>query len=286
MTQLKRLLDEPGSDLDRVLLEAGLDDEPPKAALDRTLLALGVGSATAIGAGALGASGASLGGAKASGLFGAGIVKWVGGAVFAGAVMGGGFLIKQRATEPAVSVAAQQAASPAADRSGADGSGADGSGADGSGADRGGADRSQAQDARAIAAARPTLDESEPARGVTSPRAEAQKHQTAPIETSVATDPKTTQPEKSGPAKQKSEPATQKPSKAEAGKPDMTAGGGSLSDELKMLDVARRASLAGDSDACLASLSKYKSKFPKGQLAADADAMRASCAAKKSATTP
>jgi hypothetical protein len=267
MTQLKRLLDEPGSDLDRVLLEAGMDEAPPKASLDRTLVALGVGSATAVGAGIIGAcgAGASLGGAK--GLFGLGVAKWVGGALLASAAIGGGFLITQQAAPESPPPAVVAPATP-----------------------------DLVARADAPAAARGPAAELAPS-AVPQPDANTPKSQAVAPEAKLdaAAKPDTAKPDsaKSDSAKSDQKATQSKPSEktqpaagAETPKPDLTAGGGALSDELRTLDVARKASLAGDHDACLATLANYGKKFPKGQLASDAQAMKASCAAKKAATAP
>jgi len=95
--KLKRLLDEPGSDLDRVLLEAGLDEAPPAKSIDRTLAAIGIGSALTLGASATAtvtATAASSGGsgvalAKTGGLLGVSMGKWIGGALLAAGTIGG-----------------------------------------------------------------------------------------------------------------------------------------------------------------------------------------------------
>lgn len=54
-----------------------------------------------------------------------------------------------------------------------------------------------------------------------------------------------------------------------------------LGEETKLLDQARDALRANDADACLARLDAYRSRFPKGQLAADAAGLRRMAEAKK-----
>ncbi len=46
-----------------------------------------------------------------------------------------------------------------------------------------------------------------------------------------------------------------------------------LGGEVELLDQARKALLAGDAKACLARLQAYKTRFPQGQLKAEADEM-------------
>ena len=55
MSDFKRLLDD-GSEMDRMLLSAGLDEPPPARSLHRTLGALGLGGATLAGTTAVGAA--------------------------------------------------------------------------------------------------------------------------------------------------------------------------------------------------------------------------------------
>ncbi|MBL8741267.1 MAG: hypothetical protein JNK04_09240 [Myxococcales bacterium] len=274
MMPIKRLLDEPGSDLDRVLLEAGLEEEPPKASLDRTLVALGVGSATAITAGAVGGAGASVGGAKS--VFGAGIAKWLGGALIASAALGGGYFITQREATPDARLLPQSApATPAGAQEGRPVNGA---------APERALQESPSDEAKAAPA---SVGQQEPASDTNPSAAKAADTKNAAeakAEQSKVKDPKTSeQKSPDSAAKSPSEPSKTAADTGSKPKPDLTAGGGPLGDELRMLDVARKAKLAGDNDACLANLAKYSSKFPKGQLASEAQSMKASCSAKKSA---
>jgi hypothetical protein len=48
-----------------------------------------------------------------------------------------------------------------------------------------------------------------------------------------------------------------------------------LGGEVELLDQARKALLAGDSKACLARLQAYRTRFPQGQLKAEADELEA-----------
>ena len=68
MKDPKRLLEDPGSELDVLLLESGLDESPPARVVDRTLVTLGVASAAVgLGVASAGAGAASM---KATGTSG------------------------------------------------------------------------------------------------------------------------------------------------------------------------------------------------------------------------
>jgi hypothetical protein len=119
VSEPKRLLDE-GSDLDRLLLSAGLDEAPPPRALERTLAAIGVGTAVGVGGGAaagtsaLGAEAAAGAGASAGvaggGWLGAGAAKIVLGLAVAGSAVGGGYFMAAHEAEERARVELQKGA--------------------------------------------------------------------------------------------------------------------------------------------------------------------------------
>lgn len=264
MSELKRLLDEPGSELDRLLLESALEDEPESGSADRTLAALGLGGAAA---GAVALSGGAVGagtGAAASGLatksvaFGV-TLKWAAAVTVAGALVGGGIALT-RSPEPAfgprpVEISQQERAALASE---------------------GGRPRSFAESASPLGGSEGATANGRAADGAPrAPRSDAGRPAARAIagSTSVAEE---RSPER--PAQGKG--ATAKP--ASAAKP----GAGQTSelldaDELEIMDQARRALIDGKYDACLARLSAYQSRFPRGQLAAEAANMRRSVEQKK-----
>lgn len=265
MTQLKRLLDEPGSDLDRVLLEAGMDEVPPARSLDRTLAAIGIGGALTVGAGAtatavsssgVAGSGAVLaqggsGLAKAGGLLGLSMAKWIGGAMLAVGAVGGYVGLRDAATndpaaDPGDPPAQVVAAAPSA-------------------AELVPVTRSDAPTSRAA-------EEKVEALTTSGPLASANaRSNPAPRGEPLATAPKAVP---AAPA------ATSKPQVASAEEP---ASGTGLTGEIALIDSARKALAANDFDGCLARLATYSARYPKGQLAQDAAGIRAAAQRKKSA---
>ncbi len=259
MSQLKRLLDEPGSELDRVLLESALDEEPPRGSRDRALVALGVGSAAAVGAAAVSGAGAGATVAKGSGFLSAGFAKWAALGAVVSAVVGGGVWLDRTAGEGAPVVERSRAEAPP--DLGA----------------RGTAERLALTPPDAAAEPRTVALPPEPARA---PRP------TAPVTSSPLNgkqEPRPNAPvsEKAKPPQPSAPAAAAQPATASAG---IAPGGGALGDEVAQLDKARKALSAGEGETCLGHLNQYKAKFPKGQLAAEAQAMRASCEAKRSPT--
>ncbi|MBK6516152.1 MAG: hypothetical protein IPG04_19140 [Polyangiaceae bacterium] len=226
---MRRLLEEPGSDLDRVLLEAGLDEAPPPRAAERTLAALGLGSAAVVGVAALsagatsvaagGAASAATGtaaGAKAT-LLGVGLTKLFGAVVLVSAAGAGAYVWSQRDAAPAAPAAAVVPVDAAASSAPAFTPAV-----------------AEPEAPRALATG---VDETSPA-----PR------DTAAPRTKVRSTP---------------------PRVTETG-----SAAGSLGAESSLLDQARRAELAGDVEACRARIAAYRSRFPAGQLAKDASAIK------------
>ena len=229
MSTVRRLLEEPGSDLDRVLLEAGLDEAPPPRAAERTLAALGLGSAAVVGVAALsagatsvaagGAASAATGtaaGAKAT-LLGVGLTKLFGAVVLVSAAGAGAYVWSQRDAAPAA---------PAAAVAPVDGA------------------------ASSAPAFTPAVAEPE------APRA-------------LATGVDETFPAPRDTAAPRTKVRSTPPRATETG-----SAAGSLGAESSLLDQARRAELAGDVEACRARIAAYRSRFPAGQLAKDASAIK------------
>lgn len=230
MSTMRRLLDEPGDDLDRALLEAGLDEEPPPRAAERALAALGLGTAAVVGTAAVstgvtsaalggaGTSGAAAGAAKASGLFGLTLAKVLGGVAVVSAVGVGGYVLSQRQAPQPVAASQPQ----------------------------------PAPEQPAVVAGEAPAD---------SPRAV----EPGPSDAVRASEPAAVQT-----AAPRAKPRSPKPKGAEA----EGSVGGSLGAEAALLDQARRAELAGDVEACRARIAAYRSRFPAGQLAKDASAIK------------
>jgi hypothetical protein len=64
------------------------------------------------------------------------------------------------------------------------------------------------------------------------------------------------------------------PGRIDGAPPRALGSAGALGGEVELLDQARRALLAGDPSACLARLAAYDSRFPQGQLKAEASELR------------
>ena len=240
----KRLLEQPGSDLDVLLLESALDEPPPARAVERTLVALGVASAaTGLCAGA-----ASTAAVKTGLTSGVGGVGWlsslslltkvgVGLAVVATSV--GVPYALLRSPEPAPQVASV-VATPRL-----------GGGAAAEGAD--------AQPAVVVDAVVGAAERDGP-RGT--PAAEVAERDPA----AVAQDSRA--PSTSTASAKRPSPSASSGATAKASSPS------SLSEEVKLLDAARSALRRGDHAARLALLDTYASRFPNGQLKAEAQSMR------------
>jgi hypothetical protein len=219
VSEPKRLLDE-GSDFDRLLLSAGLEEAPPPRALERTLAAIGVGTAVGVSGGAAAgtsalaaeaAAGAGAGaGVAGSGWLGVGAAKIVLGLAVAGSAVGGGYFMAAHEAEERARVELHGA--PATDRLGSATSGTEG----------------------IVPLVVPPSGNS----GRATPRPE------------VAS------------------------GGADGAPPRSSSSAGALGGEVDLLDQARRALLAGDAAACLARLAAYDTRFPKGQLTAEANELR------------
>ncbi|NUO53200.1 MAG: hypothetical protein HOV80_30500 [Polyangiaceae bacterium] len=258
MNDPARLLDNPGSDLDVLLLESGLDEEPPARIADRTLVALGVASAAAgAGAGAIGASAASI---KA----GAGTLGWwagpwalvakVGiGVAVVGGIAGGGYAVMTPPAEPAAVVAP---ATPQ-ETTGSEKSGSEKTGAT---LDNTGPTSEKSGAAEAAVVADPVERAAEA--GAASKAAEGAASE--PAKADVAAKPSK--------APDASKPGTTKPG---ASAPAKTADSGStLAQERQIIESARASLRNGDKAGAIATLDTYPARFPKGQLRNEVAAMR------------
>jgi hypothetical protein len=249
-----RLLDNPGSDLDVLLLESGLDEEPPARIADRTLVALGVASAAGAGAGAVGAAAASI---KAGGTLGWWAGPWalvakVGiGVAVVGGVVGGGYavmapppgagsaappaVIVEQAGQPSPSTRAEAAALPGSENTGA-------------------SEASQSEKTGAQAA---------------DPVAANEKGAEPDAAAKVA-----------APAKGADAAKPAKPADAEKASAAMPAGakaaesGSTLAQERQLIESARASLRNGDKAGAVAILDTYPSRFPKGQLKNEVAGMR------------
>lgn len=265
MSELKRLIDDPDSDLDRLLLESALDDSPPEHAAERTLAALGLGGAAlGLGAGTIGAGSGSLatGLASKGGLFGGALLKWASVVAVAGVVMGGGYALTR--STPTLEAPATQGA----------------------------------------LALQPTEQARERSWTELAPRhVDAFPREGAPLRPGAS--PRRVGVSSDGaPSSPRSDGATgREPSVASVAKGASGSGGAvpvregapgkktavnveALDDEIALIDQARRALIEGHYDACLARLSAYQTRFPHGQLAAEAANMGRIAQQKKSAAAP
>jgi hypothetical protein len=236
MRDPKRLLEEPGSDLDVVLLQSGLDEAPPSRLVERTLLAVGALSATTAGASAAAGTAAGAGASSAtsasSGWLGATLSKLglagkaLGGVGLAIAVAGGGGAVYFAASGPAAETSA--VAPPAAEP----------------------APPPAAQTANEREAPPP------PAPLLDAPSGASPADVKQPGEGAVRRPPA-----------QKAPPS----SPAHPGKPS----GGSLTEETALLDAARASLRAGDKAGARAKLDAYAARFPNGEHRPEAAALRA-----------
>ncbi len=252
MTDPKRLLEQPGSDLDVLLLESALDEAPPSRAVDRTLVALGVGSAaTGLAAGAATSTAATLKSGAAGGASGLGAAGWFGslslvgklgvGIAFIGAAVGVPYAVTREPAAPPAPVAPVAPAGPVAN----------------------------------VAPAHPGQPiEAQPGQGETSSPAAAAENAGAP---SAALEEPVGRPAEAPPSEKAAPASPRKPSSEKSAAPVPTekpAAASSLKDELRFLDAARSALQSGDK-AARAHLDAYAARFPDGQLKAEAQAMRA-----------
>lgn len=265
MGELKRLLDEPDSDLDRLLLESALDDAPPDHAAERTLAALGlggaaVGLATSTG---IGTGGVASGLASKGGLFGGALLKWTSIVAVAGAVLGGGYALTR--TPPTLDPPTNGSANNALALNPTEHA-----------RDRSWAELAPHTDTREAHRRGPgTLPRRSDAGGLSSEKGARQDGTTtrrpSVVERSAVAAGATSVALRDG--------ATSK-------KPAVNVE--ALDDEIALLDQARRALIEGHYDACLARLAAYQTRFPHGQLAAEASNMGRVAQQKKSgaAATP
>ena len=258
MSELKRLLDDPSCDFDRVLLESALDDGPPPRSLERTLAALGVaGAVAAIGAEAVGA--AAVGGAAEAAVGAAGastiaktglgltLAKWLGVVAVSGAVSYAVYTETGSTTQatPRDVSSPSVVTPPATDPASAQSPSGETQPADGS---------------RAASAEGPSqgaLQAAASASAGAAPGGSTSRADRAPGAVGAAGTP----------------------SRGDA--PLASARAGTLSDEVAAIDAASRALASGDVDAALAKLAAYRARFPAGQLAAEAAALRVQALAKK-----
>ncbi len=254
----RRLVEEPGSDLDVLLLEAGIDEAPPAQLADRTLVSLGVASAAVgltLGAAGTGAAGAKAG-ASVGGLGGA-LVSWglgtkiAVGMVALGAALGSGYVVLE--SDPA---ARPVAPPPAPLEVGAPGLGAGAPAEDvASEQPAAASDQAAAADARAAAAPGGAGEQAAPPPG----KPQGASGSPAPYDAAQA---------RPSPAVHEGAPvAPRAPSKA-----------GGLKEETQLLDAARRALIAGDRQGALAQLDAHAARFPDGKLKLEARALRARAA--------
>lgn len=236
----KRLLEQPGSELDVLLLESALDEAPPARTVERTLVALGVASAaTGLCAGA--ASTAAVKTGLASGVGGAGwfsslsLMSKLGvGVALVTASVGVPYVLLRSPERPP---ATQASIAPAA------------------AGERATTEGGPAEAPHVAAATDEPAAEPKPAGGAEASRPGGPGAEPAtPPRVAEAAPPR-------------------KPAATAATQPDPKSGS-PLSEEIKLLDAARGALRRGDKAASLALLDSYASRFPNGQLKAEAQSMR------------
>lgn len=270
MTTMRPLLDSSDSDLDRVLLTSGLDEVPPPRTAERTLTALGLGSAVVLGA----ASTTSVVGSAASVAtatklpFGMLMAKVIGGLAIVGLAAGGGYALVHDGEDAAPKIETANASvtddgpidsisspsSDAVERLAASG-----------------AIPSDSVTPSIVAPAQATsLATGAHSAGVDESSKEARDASVTHEKTRKANVSVKPSPERSAAPPERSERATGR-SEPAAAEPSV---GTSLGAESALIDQARRAELAGDRAACLSRLAAYKARFPKGQLAQDAAAIK------------
>lgn len=269
MSELKRLIDDPDSDLDRLLLESALDDSPPEHAAERTLAALGLGGAAiGLGVGTLGAgTGVATGLASKGGLFGGALLKWVSVVAVAGVVMGGGYALTR--STPTLEAPATQGALALQPTEEA-------------------RERSWTELAPRHVEALPR--EGAPGRSSTG-RPGASPHRFGPSNDSGTSSLRADDvaDREIAPVRPSGGPSTGSGALAvREGAPGKKTAVNveALDDEIALIDQARRALIEGHYDACLARLSAYQTRFPHGQLAAEAANMGRIAQQKKSAAAP
>ncbi len=278
MTTMKRLLEDPGSDIDRVLLESALDEDPPPGAADKTLAALGLGSAVALGV-ATTTTGAVVGAsagtaiatkATATSLFGLSVAKVAGAVAVLSLFVGGAVVVNGRMKDEARSApAAQETGERDQQEHAAAGSRKDG---------------------RDLAAKLPVQDGATSLPGA-APAAQSPSPEIVP-EPGAAPIPRRTRIESVPAGARASEPAraSNAPASSRRGGADADGEGHAeaknLADEVKLLDQARHALAAGDYDACLARLDAHQKRFPRGQLAEQVATTRAAAMKKKAQAKP
>jgi hypothetical protein len=247
MSEMKRLLDDPACDFDRVLLESALDDGPSPRSVERTLAALGVAGSiatigsSAVGSSAVGSSAAVGSGAGASSAGAASVVakaglavtlaKWLGVVAVSGAVA---YSVWPSAEAPTV----EAAGAPTVE-------------------------------ATSVAAVQPASG------SLASPGSEASL--TEPAEPTRVDAPGAAEKAVGEPATSASPVSTGRA----LGSVSASPRAGTLTDEVAAIDAASRSLAAGDADAALTKLAAYRARFPSGQLAAEAAALRVQALAKK-----
>lgn len=259
MNDPARLLDNPGSDLDVLLLESGLDEEPPARIADRTLVALGVASAAVgVGAGAAGASAASI---KA----GAGTLGWwagpwalvakVGiGVAVVGGIAGGGYAVMTPPAEPAAVVA------PPTPR-------------EATGSEKTGSASENTKSAEAAVGADPVAVEKVDGEKVAEAGTASKAAQGSGAGAGSGAEPaKAADGAKPAKGAEASKAGTSKPAAADPAK--AAASGSTLAQERQLIEAARASLRNGDKAGAIATLDTYPARFPKGQLKNEVAAMR------------
>jgi hypothetical protein len=230
-TEPKRLLEESGEGFDRSVLESGMDDAPPPKSMEKTLAALGLGTAVVATTAAVG-TGAVATGAKGIGAMG----QLVAALVVSAGVVGGGVYLARRPATPAQAPAFVDTSSGV-----------------------------------------------NPSSTVVSIPSKSEGTSAVVVETSEPAAPPTVvasaKPVVSARATVSPEPGA-KPAASTPVAPATEPSGDGLAAEVALIDQARQAMLAGDHETCRARAQSYKARYPKGQFAGDADAMRASCSKK------
>ena len=221
MSEFKRLLDD-GSEMDRMLLSAGLEETPPARSLERTLGALGLGGVALVGTTAVGAAvgeatAATVAVTTTKGVALGLVAKLACGLALGGTALGGGYWMGSHEADERARVELEAAA--AAPRVGHSANGSN---------DR---VRLPHEGAGSIT---PTSNAAAGGDGTAKPADEPTKRPSATPAASAA-----------------------------------------LGGEVALLDQAHAALQAGDVEACLARLQAYESRYPDGQLRAEAAELKA-----------
>ncbi|HSU42370.1 MAG TPA: hypothetical protein VLJ38_22465 [Polyangiaceae bacterium] len=245
MSDLIPLLADHPDELEAALLRSAEDDEPERAALENVAASLGV-SAGALAATAAGAHAAS-GSAVMQQLTLGSVVKWLAAGLGAGALASGGaHWLAERVHVPVESSSATVLARPAPQP----------------------ARPSRARTAEPDASPAPlALAARTPTGASAAPTAAAR---TAALPTEVG-GPRAASPASAGPASISFDPLedTHAPTPAISAAPASTLG-----EETKALDSARALILSGRSAPALAALDRYRARFPRGALSAEASLLR------------